>query len=164
MNDLFENSRINLKPSSDWNRWLSTIFKHGRCECLRCQDNNYDESSYSQRHTFVINGQDMSRKFAVSTMDDLKGRLKNAWISYYDLSDEVEPVGDESDESDESEVEATEKDAFISQLEDAQVELEKVIAFTLTENRIYLNTLLEDIKGVSVNNGNLAFNDPYEKS
>jgi len=158
MNDLFENSRINLKPSADWNKWLSTIFKHGRCECVRCQDNSYDESSYDQRHSFVINGQDMSRRFAVTATDDLKGKLKNAWISYYDLSDEPQSEGEEGDTSS---VEEAEKEAFISQLEDGQVELEKVKAFTLTENHIYLNTLLEEIKDVSVNNGDLAFNDPY---
>jgi len=105
MNDLFENSRINLTPSSDWNKWLSTIFKRGRCECRRCQDNSYDESSYGQRHSFVINGQDMARKFAVTAMDDLKGKLKSAWVSYYDLSEEAQ----------------SEKDVFISQLEDIKV-------------------------------------------
>jgi hypothetical protein len=72
----------------------------------------------------------MTRKFAVTTMDDLKGKLKSAWISYYNLSEEAQ----------------SEKDVFIYLLEHGQVGLEKVKAFTLIENRIYLDALLEDIK------------------
>lgn len=136
MSDLYDNSRINLKPSSVWNKSLSTSFQLGRCECHRCQSNSYDESSYSQRHSFVINGQVMARKFAVTALDDLKGKLKNAWASYYELGEGAEH----------------ERNVFISQLEDGQIELEKVKAFTLTENQIYLYTLLEDIEGLSVSN------------
>ena len=136
MNDLFEKSRINLKPSSNWNKCLSTIFQFGHCECCRCQDNSYDEISYVQRHTFVINGQCMTRKFAVTTMDDLKGKLKSAWVSYYDLSEE----GDTNSGG------LSEKDVFISQLQRDQLELAKVKAFTLAENHIYLDALLEDTK------------------
>ena len=130
MNDLFEKSRINLKPSSNWNKCLSTIFQFGHCECCRCQSNSYDESSYVQRHTFVINGQCMTRKFAVTSLDDLKGKLKSAWISYYNVSEEAQ----------------SKKDVFIYLLEHGQVGLEKVKAFTLIENHIYLDALLEDIK------------------
>ena len=148
MNDLFENSRINLKPSIDWNKWLSTIFKQGRCECIRCQDNSYDESSYDQFHSFVINGQDMSRRFAVTGMDDLKGKLKNAWISYYDLSDEPQLEGEEGDTSS---VEETEKEAFISQLEDGQVELEKVKAFTLFATHYFELTELPNLYDKATN-------------
>jgi len=140
MNNLLENNRINLKPSSDWNKWLSTSFQCGRCECCRCQDNNYDESSYAQHHTFVINEKNVARKFSVTTVDDLKGKLKSAWVSYYDHREEAQSEGDTNSGD------SSEKDVFISQLDGGQVELEKVKAFTFAENHIYLDALLKDIK------------------
>lgn len=142
MNNLFENSRINLKPSADWNKWLSTSFQPGRCECHRCQDNSYDESLYGQRHTFVINGQVMARKFTISAVDDLKGKLKNAWSSYYDHGEEAQ--ADKPDVS--------------YQQANIRMDVERVKVFTKPENQLYLDILLASIEGVSVENGDLVFN------
>lgn len=72
----------------------------------------------------------MVRKFAASALEDLKGKLMSAWISYYGISEEAQ----------------LEQDAFISRLEYDQVKVEKVKAFTLAENHIYLDALLEGIR------------------
>ena len=89
--DLFDDdqkSRINLKPSRKWNEWIDSALKEGRCECVRCIENNYDQSGYKTRHTFNIGNNLISRRYAITAREDIDPLIKAAWISYYKFSDE----------------------------------------------------------------------------
>jgi hypothetical protein len=81
--DLFEvDKRLTLKPVVDFNSYLRNAFGEGPCRCHRCVENAGDESTYSYRHTFELEGRTLNRRFANSAGSDVLLVLKKAWLSY----------------------------------------------------------------------------------
>lgn len=81
--DLFEvDKRLTLKPVVDFNSYLRNAFADGACRCHRCVEGNGDESSYSHRHTFELEGRTVNRRFANTAGSDVLLVLKKAWLSY----------------------------------------------------------------------------------
>lgn len=81
--DLFEvDKRLNLKPVVDFNAYLRNAFGEGACRCHRCTELGGDESSYSHRHTFELEGRILHRRFANTAGSDVLLALKKAWLSY----------------------------------------------------------------------------------
>ncbi|MFK3773939.1 hypothetical protein [Pseudomonas sp. NPDC089406] len=81
--DLFEvDKRLTLKPVVDFNNYLRNAFGEGPCRCHRCVEGAGDESSYSHRHTFELEGRTLNRRFANTAGSDVLLVLKKAWLSY----------------------------------------------------------------------------------
>lgn len=81
--DLFEvDKRLTLKPVVDFNSFLRNAFGDGPCRCHRCIEGNGDETSYSHRHTFELDGRTLHRRFANTAGSDVLLVLKKAWLSY----------------------------------------------------------------------------------
>ncbi|WP_369987181.1 hypothetical protein [Pseudomonas xanthosomatis] len=81
--DLFEvDKRLTLKPVVDFNSYLRNAFGEGPCRCHRCVEGAGDESSYSHRHTFELEGRTLNRRFANTAGSDVLLVLKKAWLSY----------------------------------------------------------------------------------
>ncbi|QXH45150.1 hypothetical protein KSS93_20040 [Pseudomonas xanthosomatis] len=81
--DLFEvDKRLTLKPVVDFNTYLRNAFGEGPCRCHRCVEGAGDESSYSHRHTFELEGRTLNRRFANTAGSDVLLVLKKAWLSY----------------------------------------------------------------------------------
>jgi len=81
--DLFDvDKRLNLKPVVDFNAYLRNAFDEGACRCHRCVELGGDESSYSHRHTFALEGRTLHRRFANTAGSDVLLVLKKAWLSY----------------------------------------------------------------------------------
>ncbi|MBA1190681.1 hypothetical protein G7Z99_16770 [Pseudomonas entomophila] len=81
--DLFEtDKRLTLKPVVDFNTYLRNAFGDGPCRCHRCLELQGDESGYTYRHTFVMQGQPVHRRFAMTAGSDVLQALKKAWLSY----------------------------------------------------------------------------------
>ncbi|MDR2306686.1 MAG: hypothetical protein LBE53_05755 [Paucimonas sp.] len=81
--DLFEvDKRLTLKPVVDFNSFLRNAFGDGPCRCHRCVEGNGDESGYSHRHTFELDGSTQHRRFAGTAGSDVLLALKKAWLSY----------------------------------------------------------------------------------
>jgi len=91
--DLFEvDKRLALKPVADFNGFLRNVFGDGPCRCHRCLENGGDESGYSHRHTFILQGLQLHRRFAASAGSDVLQVLKKAWLSY--TRNELKPTGE----------------------------------------------------------------------
>ncbi|MBA1205203.1 hypothetical protein G7009_26185 [Pseudomonas capeferrum] len=81
--DLFEvDKRLTLKPVVDFNNYLRSAFGDGPCRCIRCLEGGGDESTYSHRHTFMLEGKPFNRRFAGTAGSDVLLALKKAWLSY----------------------------------------------------------------------------------
>nr|WP_314874109.1 hypothetical protein [uncultured Pseudomonas sp.] len=81
--DLFEvDKRLSLKPVVDFNSYLRNAFGEGACSCYRCVEGAGDESNYSHRHTFELEGRTLNRRFANTAGSDVLQYLKKAWLSY----------------------------------------------------------------------------------
>ncbi|MDH0304305.1 MULTISPECIES: hypothetical protein [unclassified Pseudomonas] len=81
--DLFEvDKRLTLKPVVDFNSYLRNAFGEGPCRCHRCAEGNGDESGYSHRHSFELEGRTVHRRFASTAGSDVLMALKKAWLSY----------------------------------------------------------------------------------
>ena len=81
--DLFEvDKRLSLKPVVDFNAYLRNAFGDGPCRCHRCGETGGDESGYSHRHTFELDGRPLHRRFANTAASDVLLALKKAWLSY----------------------------------------------------------------------------------
>ena len=81
--DLFEvDKRLTLKPVVDFNAYLRNAFGDGPCRCHRCVEGNADESTYSHRHSFELEGRTLHRRFASTAGSDVLMVLKKAWLSY----------------------------------------------------------------------------------
>lgn len=91
--DLFEvDKRLALKPVVDFNAYLRNAFGDGPCRCHRCLELGGDESGYSHRHTFELEGRQLHRRFASTAGSDVLQALKKAWLSY--TKGELRPVGE----------------------------------------------------------------------
>ncbi|EKT4524235.1 hypothetical protein QEM13_003522 [Pseudomonas putida] len=81
--DLFEvDKRLTLKPVVDFNAYLRNAFGEGACRCHRCTDLGGDETGYTHRHTFELEGRTLHRRFANTAGSDVLQVLKKAWLSY----------------------------------------------------------------------------------
>ena len=81
--DLFEvDKRLGLKPVVDFNNYLRNAFGDGACRCNRCQESGGDESTYTHRHSFSLDGRTLHRRFANTAGSDVLMVLKKAWLSY----------------------------------------------------------------------------------
>ncbi|MCO7520072.1 MULTISPECIES: hypothetical protein [unclassified Pseudomonas] len=81
--DLFEvDKRLTLKPVVDFNSYLRNAFGDGPCRCHRCVEGNGDESAYTHRHSFELEGRTLHRRFASTAGSDVLMALKKAWLSY----------------------------------------------------------------------------------
>lgn len=81
--DLFEvDKRLSLKPVVDFNTYLRSAFADGPCRCIRCLESGGDETGYSHRHTFILDGKQVNRRFASTAGSDMLLVLKKAWLSY----------------------------------------------------------------------------------
>ncbi|MHC6226381.1 hypothetical protein ACYU03_16675 [Pseudomonas sp. X10] len=81
--DLFEvDKRLNLKPVVDFNTYLRNAFGDGPCRCNRCLESGGDESGYTHRHSFALEGRQVHRRFANTAGSDVLLVLKKAWLSY----------------------------------------------------------------------------------
>jgi hypothetical protein len=167
MNDLFEddkNSRINLKDPTTWNDWLSSVFQPGECTCVRCKECFTNQEEYIYRHTFKIEGENMSRRFATSTINDFESKLKAAWISFYELEKapasepnpecEAIPSNEGVDTQDREEDTPPDKVKLFNQdLSSTGIEIESILRFTHTINHKYLPTIFQFYNRVdTVNN------------
>jgi hypothetical protein len=93
--DLFEvDKRLSLKPVRDFNKLIGDAFAAGPCACIRCESAGGVEASYDHQHTFEIDGQQVNRRFAITSGSDVLTALKKAWLSYtkadLDISGELE--------------------------------------------------------------------------
>ena len=132
----FDKTRIYLKPSQNWNEWIKNAFQFGRCECIRCRESNYDESAYRYKHTFEIDGEILSRRFATTPKEDFESNLKKAWISFYRLDNSKEEI-------------------FIKHFYDTSHSLLDIYEFTLPELKNKLVALIPEIRSVELS-GNLV--------
>ncbi|CAG8865585.1 hypothetical protein PS627_01503 [Pseudomonas fluorescens] len=90
--DLFEvDKRLSLKPVVDFNNYLRNAFGDGACRCNRCQESSGDESTYTHRHSFSLDGRPLHRRFANTAGSDVLMVLKKAWLSY--TKAELNPIG-----------------------------------------------------------------------
>lgn len=90
--DLFAvDKRLTLKPVMDFNKYLRDAFGPGVCSCARCKDSNGDESNYSAKHTFTLNGQSAQRRFAKTSGSDVFSSLAKAWLAY--TKEDLKPYG-----------------------------------------------------------------------
>ncbi len=131
-------SRINLKPSKDWNDWLKDAFNEGRCECIRCIENDYIQDNFEQPHTFELDGKTLSRRFAVTTREDALTFLKSSWVSFYSL------VEDELED-------------FKSNIEKSDLSISMILAFTEEDLHERLILILRNIKGIQVSEDGVNF-------
>lgn len=91
--DLFEvDKRLTLKPVVDFNSYLRNAFAEGTCRCHRCVDLNGDETGYTHRHTFALEGRTLHRRFANTAASDVLQVLKKAWLSY--TKTDLQPMGE----------------------------------------------------------------------
>ncbi|WP_214347246.1 hypothetical protein [Pseudomonas congelans] len=81
--DLFEaDKRLALKPVRDFNKLVRDAFVEGPCTCIRCKSMAGNETGYDHQHTFEIDGQQLNRRFAITSGSDVMASLKKAWLSY----------------------------------------------------------------------------------
>mgnify|MGYP001348962852 CR=1 FL=1 len=131
-------SRINLKPSKEWNNWINNAFKEGRCECIRCIGSDYIQDNFDQPHTFNLDGKILSRRFAITTREDALTFLKGSWVSFYNLiEDELED--------------------FKRDIEKFDLSLSMILAFTEEDLHKRLMLILRNIKGIHVNENSINF-------
>lgn len=82
--DLFNpNPRAALKPVREFNELLVASLPVGRCECERCSTNNYDQASYTLKHSVTIEGVEHRRIFSISSKESIDQAITAAWESYY---------------------------------------------------------------------------------
>ncbi|MBJ9976391.1 hypothetical protein IAE35_14205 [Pseudomonas sp. S75] len=90
--DLFEvDKRLSLKPVTDFNAYLRNAFGDGACRCHRCLELGGDESGFTHRHTFELEGRALHRRFASTAGSDVLQMIKKAWLSY--TKADLTPVG-----------------------------------------------------------------------
>lgn len=93
--DLFDvDKRLSLKPVRDFNKLVGDAFVARPCTCIRCKSTEGDETGYGHQHTFEIDGQQLNRRFAITSGSDVLAGLKKAWLSYtkadLDISGDLE--------------------------------------------------------------------------
>lgn len=83
INDTLFNSRAGLKPVREFNELLAKALPVGRCECDRCRASNYDQASYTLKHSVTIEGVEHRRIFSISSKESIDQAITAAWESYY---------------------------------------------------------------------------------
>jgi len=134
--------RISLKPTQDFNYFLETAFKLGRCECMRCVEADHDESDYTNKHNFNIDDQIVSRRFAETTGGDFINKLTKAWESFYQAPLGLFEAPVEPEEIETAEGEEVEQIEQLKPL--SKVEVGDVTVMVLSENFSRFNVLAQE--------------------
>ena len=58
-------------------------FKPGSCTCIRCKEGNGDQSDYSHKHTFKVDGEIVSRVFTSSDSQYINQLIADGDIEIY---------------------------------------------------------------------------------
>lgn len=83
-NDLFAiDKRLMLKPVADFSLFLRSALARGPCACCRCIAAGGDQTEFEFKHTFVICGHVLHRRFARSAASDFLQVLSKAWLAYH---------------------------------------------------------------------------------